>query len=79
MVCDWHDVQKHVRSRVQRRTKRKAFLVSYTETCRALTVEKYHRISDETLDHLCEYLEALGDEIELDGFDIEYAVKYPPL
>lgn len=39
-----------------------------------MTIDTYHDISDTTLDHLDEYLENLGDELDLDGFDVEYAV-----
>ncbi|KAI9319259.1 hypothetical protein BX666DRAFT_2025572 [Dichotomocladium elegans] len=38
-----------------------------------LAIDAYHRVSDATLDHIDEYLEDLGDQIELDGFDVEYS------
>lgn len=38
-----------------------------------LSVDDYHRVSDMTMDTLTENLEALGDEIELEGMDVEYS------
>ncbi|KAL0144206.1 hypothetical protein V8B55DRAFT_1484482 [Mucor lusitanicus] len=43
---------------------------SYTIT--DLTTERYHRLSDEVLDHMVTRLEELADEIEMEGFDVEY-------
>ncbi|KAL7316163.1 hypothetical protein PS15m_005297 [Mucor circinelloides] len=43
---------------------------SYTIT--DLTAERYHRLSDEVLDHMVTRLEELADEIEMEGFDVEY-------
>lgn len=40
-----------------------------------MNIDTYHDVSDTTLDHLDEYLENLGDELDLDGFDVEYAVS----
>ncbi|CEP19661.1 hypothetical protein [Parasitella parasitica] len=37
-----------------------------------LTTERYHRLSDEILDHMVTKLEELADEIDMQGFDIEY-------
>ncbi|KAJ8656712.1 iron donor protein CyaY [Lichtheimia ornata] len=45
--------------------------VTYTAT--PMNIDTYHDVSDTTLDHLDEYLENLGDELDLDGFDVEYA------
>lgn len=46
-------------------------------TCvhRDLTTERYHRLSDEVLDHMVTRLEELADEIEMQGFDVEYNVR----
>ncbi|KAI8076849.1 uncharacterized protein BX664DRAFT_270615, partial [Halteromyces radiatus] len=38
-----------------------------------LTDDSYHRISDNTLHHMVDILEAIGDETDLDGFDLEYS------
>ncbi|GAN07349.1 mitochondrial iron uptake protein [Mucor ambiguus] len=43
---------------------------SYTIT--DLTTERYHRLSDEVLDHMVTKLEELADETEMEGFDVEY-------
>ncbi|KAG2216587.1 hypothetical protein INT45_004508 [Circinella minor] len=40
---------------------------------RSLTIDQYHQVSDETLDHIDETLETIGEEVDLPGFDIEYA------
>ncbi|KAI8643386.1 hypothetical protein BD408DRAFT_414825 [Parasitella parasitica] len=37
-----------------------------------LTTERYHRLSDEVLDHMVSKLEELADEIDMQGFDVEY-------
>ena len=50
-------------------------LILYVYHCRPMNIDTYHDISDTTLDHLDEYLENLGDELDLDGFDVEYAVR----
>lgn len=42
---------------------------------RDLTTERYHRLSDELLDHMVTKLEELADEIEMQGFDVEYNVS----
>ncbi|CAO3652508.1 unnamed protein product [Mucor fragilis] len=47
--------------------------LSYTIT--DLTTERYHRLSDEVLDHMVTRLEELADEIEMQGFDVEYNVR----
>ncbi|KAG0172264.1 Mitochondrial chaperone Frataxin [Apophysomyces sp. BC1015] len=38
-----------------------------------LTIEDYHRLSDKTMDNMVEMLEAIGDETNLNGFDVEYS------
>eukprot|EP01018_Ginkgo_biloba_P005026 Gb_30614 [translate_table: standard] len=38
-----------------------------------LPEEEFHRLADETLHDLQEKLEAYGDDIQIDGFDIDYA------
>ncbi|KAK4514421.1 serine/threonine protein kinase, CMGC, CDC2/CDK subfamily [Mucor velutinosus] len=43
---------------------------SYTVT--DLSTDRYHRLSDEVLDHMVTRLEELADEIEMEGFDVEY-------
>lgn len=40
-----------------------------------MTTERYHRLSDEVLDHMVTKLEELADEIDMQGFDIEYNVS----
>ncbi|KAI7864790.1 Frataxin-like domain-containing protein [Mucor mucedo] len=37
-----------------------------------LTTERYHRLSDELLEHMCMKLEELADETDMKGFDVEY-------
>ncbi|KAI8060320.1 hypothetical protein BC940DRAFT_371415 [Gongronella butleri] len=36
-------------------------------------IERYHRIADVTLDVMVDNLEAAGEEVEIDGFDLEYS------
>ncbi|KAI8379562.1 uncharacterized protein BYT42DRAFT_569222 [Radiomyces spectabilis] len=38
-----------------------------------LTPDNYHRISDRTMDRMVEVLEDIGDETDIDGFDLEYS------
>ncbi|KAI8347587.1 Frataxin [Choanephora cucurbitarum] len=38
-----------------------------------LTTERYHRLSDEVLDHIVGKLEEMCDELDLPGFDVEYS------
>ncbi|KAI8334446.1 hypothetical protein BC941DRAFT_433019 [Chlamydoabsidia padenii] len=38
-----------------------------------LTDDTYHRISDKTFNQMVDVLEAIGDETELEGFDLEYS------
>jgi frataxin len=40
--------------------------------CR-LSEADYNRISNQTIDRLCEYFERLGDENDISGFDCECA------
>eukprot|EP00249_Psilotum_nudum_P010717 c22716_g2_i1 orf=361-981(-) len=35
--------------------------------------KEYHKLADETLDHLQEKIEGIGEELELDGFDTDHA------
>ncbi|KAI9364528.1 hypothetical protein BD770DRAFT_378316 [Pilaira anomala] len=37
-----------------------------------LTTERYHRLSDEILEHMCSKLEELVDETDLKGYDVEF-------
>lgn len=39
-----------------------------------LTESTYHRISDKTLNHMVDILEAIGDETDIEDFDLEYSV-----
>ncbi|KAJ3051188.1 Mitochondrial chaperone Frataxin [Rhizophlyctis rosea] len=39
----------------------------------SLDERTYHRVADEALDHLVEYLENLGDELDIDGYDVVYS------
>ncbi|KAJ1809540.1 Mitochondrial matrix iron chaperone [Coemansia sp. RSA 2598] len=34
---------------------------------------RYHNLSSQTMDRLTEYFEDLGDELEMDDYDIEYS------
>ncbi|KAI9305119.1 hypothetical protein BJ944DRAFT_265760 [Cunninghamella echinulata] len=38
-----------------------------------LTESTYHRISDKTLNHMVDILEAIGDETDIEDFDLEYS------
>ncbi|ORZ15671.1 hypothetical protein BCR42DRAFT_415689 [Absidia repens] len=38
-----------------------------------LTDDNYHRISDNTFNQMVDILEAIGDETDLEGFDLEYS------
>lgn len=38
-----------------------------------MSVGDYHQYADETLDVIVDNLEAIGDETEIDGFDVEYS------
>ncbi|KAJ3089140.1 Mitochondrial chaperone Frataxin [Quaeritorhiza haematococci] len=38
-----------------------------------LDINVYHKLADETIETMLEYFEALGDEIEIDGFDVTYS------
>ncbi|KAI9483636.1 MAG: hypothetical protein EXX96DRAFT_558993 [Benjaminiella poitrasii] len=37
-----------------------------------LSTDRYHRLSDEILEHIVSVLEEINDEIDMKGFDIEY-------
>lgn len=40
-----------------------------------LTTQEYEKISNQTLDGICEYFEEINDEnLDLKGFDCEYSV-----
>ncbi|CAI2185116.1 17316_t:CDS:2 [Funneliformis geosporum] len=38
-----------------------------------LSQDTYHRFSDITMEHLTEYLENLSEQVNIDGFDVEYS------
>lgn len=38
-----------------------------------LSDSNYHRISDATMEHILEFLENLNDQLDFDGFDVEYS------
>ncbi|KAI9029913.1 hypothetical protein CLU79DRAFT_733125 [Phycomyces nitens] len=38
-----------------------------------LTPEDYHKVADKTFDSMVERLETIGDEIDMDEYDIEYS------
>jgi hypothetical protein len=40
-----------------------------------LSTDRYHRLADQYLEHIVEKLEAIGDETDLPGYDIEYNVR----
>ncbi|CAG8753456.1 16615_t:CDS:1, partial [Gigaspora margarita] len=40
-----------------------------------LSDSNYHRISDATMEHILEFLENLNDQLDFDGFDVEYSVS----
>ncbi|GAA5807212.1 hypothetical protein MFLAVUS_000567 [Mucor flavus] len=41
-------------------------------TITELTTDRYHRLSDEVLEHMCTKLEELVDETDLKGYDVEF-------
>ncbi|CAG8713102.1 722_t:CDS:2, partial [Funneliformis mosseae] len=38
-----------------------------------LSQDTYHRISEITMEHLSEYFENLGEQVNIDGYDVEYS------
>ncbi|KAI7905429.1 uncharacterized protein BX663DRAFT_499691 [Cokeromyces recurvatus] len=44
---------------------------SYSVT--TLTTDRYHRLSDEILEHIISVLEDISDEVDIKGFDVEYS------
>ena len=36
---------------------------------------EYHKASDMALESILEVLESIGDEEDIDGFDVEYSVR----
>ncbi|CEG62907.1 Mitochondrial chaperone Frataxin [Rhizopus azygosporus] len=44
-----------------------------TFTPTTLNTDRYHRLSDEILEHIVAKLEEIGDEIDMKGFDVEYS------
>jgi len=44
--------------------------VNYTAS--DLDIQVYHKISDEIMERMVEYLEALVDEVDTPGYDVEY-------
>ncbi|CAG8692331.1 11419_t:CDS:2, partial [Dentiscutata heterogama] len=38
-----------------------------------LSDSNYRQISDATMEHLLEFLENLNDQLDIDGFDVEYS------
>jgi hypothetical protein len=40
-----------------------------------LSQDTYHRLSEITMEYLSEYFENLGEQIDIDGYDIEYTVS----
>ncbi|KAI9252566.1 hypothetical protein EDC94DRAFT_620977 [Helicostylum pulchrum] len=49
-----------------------AFVPWNQYTITELTTDRYHRLSDEVLEHMCTKLEELVDETDLKGFDVEF-------
>ncbi|KAI8050137.1 uncharacterized protein B0P05DRAFT_563228 [Gilbertella persicaria] len=41
--------------------------------CSQLDTDRYHRLSDQILEHIVNKLEEIGDETDMPGFDIEYS------
>lgn len=39
-----------------------------------MNTDRYHRLSDELLEHMCGKLEELADTTDMKGFDVEYNV-----
>jgi frataxin-like iron-binding protein CyaY len=35
----------------------------------------YHKVADHTLEGILEVLETIGDEHDIDGYDVEYSVS----
>ncbi|KAI9259681.1 hypothetical protein BDA99DRAFT_465447 [Phascolomyces articulosus] len=57
-------------------TRRNLFTASAVQqsyNAASLTIDQYHQVSDDTLDHIDETLETIGEEVDLPGFDIEYS------
>ncbi|KAI8143346.1 hypothetical protein BJV82DRAFT_515493 [Fennellomyces sp. T-0311] len=65
------NLQCHVKTRFQTHAVRQ--LLNRYNIISTLTIDQYHDISDEMLDHIDEILEAIGEEVDLPGFDIEYS------
>jgi frataxin len=40
-----------------------------------LSTGEYHKVADHTLEEILEVLETIGDERDIDGFDVEYSVS----
>ncbi|KAH8548779.1 hypothetical protein BGW37DRAFT_514448 [Umbelopsis sp. PMI_123] len=38
-----------------------------------LSTGEYHKVADHTLEEILEVLETIGDERDIDGFDVEYS------
>jgi hypothetical protein len=43
--------------------------------CSELSTGEYHKASDLTLESILEVLETIGDEYDIDGYDVEYSVR----
>ncbi|CAO3641199.1 unnamed protein product [Cunninghamella blakesleeana] len=48
-------------------------ILNNTYNASELTESTYHRVSDKTLNHMVDILEAVGDETDLEDFDLEYS------
>jgi Frataxin-like domain len=36
----------------------------------------YHKVADHTLEGILDVLETIGDEYDMDGYDVEYSVSH---
>lgn len=45
------------------------------ELYRDLTQGDYHKVADHTLEGILDVLETIGDEHDIDGYDVEYSVS----
>ncbi|CAO3652988.1 unnamed protein product [Mucor hiemalis] len=58
-------------------TQRRSLLISSAQwqqqyTITEMNTDRYHRLSDELLEHMCGKLEELADTTDMKGFDVEY-------
>lgn len=47
------------------------------DTCSEISSDRYHQLSDATMDTMLESLEALLDEVSNPSYEVEYSVSIP--